>query len=95
MSEPTDPSDGHVVARQELDTDRDAPATQIVETIAALENADPIELSPVYDCIDDLVADLLSPPPSDEADANLAFTYHGYRVHVQQDGTATILRSGR
>ncbi|MCW8172318.1 HalOD1 output domain-containing protein [Natrialba swarupiae] len=90
MSDGIDPTDGSVVARQTLDDSRDAPATQIVETIATLEGVDPTELSPVYGCADDLVTDLLSSPPSSEADATLEFTYQGYRVHVRQDGVAVI-----
>ncbi|ELZ04334.1 hypothetical protein C480_12506 [Natrialba aegyptia DSM 13077] len=82
-----------ILTRRTLDTEQDAPATQIVETIAELENTGPTELSPIYNCIDDLIANLFSSPPPGEADANITFTYRGYRIHVQQNGRMTILQS--
>ncbi|WP_049927664.1 HalOD1 output domain-containing protein [Halopiger goleimassiliensis] len=94
MTGPPDVSDDDdVLVQRTLDTEQDAPATQLVDTIAQLEHSDPLELSPVYDCIDSLVTDLFSSPPPAEADACLTFTYQGYRIHVQQDGTATIMRA--
>lgn len=95
MSETIDSphSDRHIVAKRVLDTDQDAPATQIVEVVAELENTNLTDLSPIYNCIDDLVTDLFSSPPPEEADANITFTYRGYRIHVQQDGTTTFLQS--
>ncbi|THE65280.1 hypothetical protein D8Y22_08770 [Salinadaptatus halalkaliphilus] len=84
--------DGDAIARQQLDSSRDAPATQIVETIATLEGTDAVTLPPVYDCIDGIIADILSSPPSPEADATFAFTYQGYRIHVDQEGTVVIHR---
>ena len=90
MTDAPDVSDDDVLLQRTLETEQDAPATQIVETIAQLEHSDPLELSPIYDCIDTLIADLFSSPPPAQATATVAFTYQGYRVHVQQNGTTTI-----
>ena len=78
----------------EIDTTEGAPAVQLVELVADLEGADPAELAPVYDCIDHMIADIFSSPPPGEADAELEFSYQGYRVHVRQDGIVTV-RPGR
>ena len=93
MTESIDPpDDDDIVARRELETTRDAPAVQLVELVAELEETDAMSLAPIYDRADDLVADLFTSPPEPEADVELEFSYHGYRIHVQQDGTVTVRR---
>lgn len=84
--------DGGDVVTRRLETDRDAPATQIVEVVADLEDADPTELPSIYRCVDDLIADLFSSPPPADADAAVTFTYQRYRIYVRQDGEARFLR---
>ena len=92
-TDPDDDGDGDDVVTRQFDTERDAPATQVVEVIADLEDADPVELPSIYRRIDDLIADLFSTPPPADADATLTFTYHGYRIRVEQDGEARFLRA--
>ena len=82
-----------VLTRRELDTTQDAPATQIVEVVADLEDCSVLDLSPIYDCLDGMIADLFSSPPPADAEAELEFTYQGYRIHVSQDGTTTVRRA--
>ena len=94
MTESIDSGDDDVVARRTLDTSEDAPAIELVEFVADLEGADAMELDPIYDRTDDLVEDLFSTPPLSDADAELAFTYEGYRIHVRQNGTVTVRREG-
>ncbi|MXV61179.1 hypothetical protein GS429_03710 [Natronorubrum sp. JWXQ-INN-674] len=84
---------GTVLTRRELDTGRDVPETQLVEVVAELEESGMTELSPIYGCIDDMIADLFSSPPPAEAEAQLEFTYQGYRIHVRQNGVATFRRA--
>ncbi|MDQ2049425.1 HalOD1 output domain-containing protein [Natronolimnohabitans sp. A-GB9] len=83
----------NVVARRDLDTTRETPTIELVEVVADLEETDPTALSPLYEQIDDMVAGLFSSPPSGTADAKLEFSYHGYRIHIQQNGTATFLQA--
>ena len=90
MPGPTDPTDDDVVTRRTLDTSRDAPAIGLVEIVAELEETDAMELTPIYDRADDLVDDLFGTPPGSDADVTLEFTYQGYRIVVQQDGTVVI-----
>lgn len=94
MTESIDPADDDdVVARYELDTTQEAPAVQLVEVVAALENTDQTALEPIYNRIDELIADLFSTPPPATADAVLEFTYQGYRITVRQDGTTVFRHS--
>ncbi|ADB61548.1 hypothetical protein Htur_2673 [Haloterrigena turkmenica DSM 5511] len=90
MPGPTDPFDDDVVTRRTLDTSRDAPAIGLVEIVADVEGTDAMELAPIYDRADDLVADLFESPPEADADAELEFSYQGYRITVRQDGTVVI-----
>lgn len=58
-------------------------STEIVETIARLEDVDPVDLSPqLYQVVDpDALEAIL------EADSlQITFTFDGYRVTVQSDG---------
>lgn len=86
----TDSSDDDVVTRRALDTSRDTPAIGLVEIVADVDGTDAMELTPIYDRADDLVADLFESPPEADADAELEFSYQGYRITVRQDGTVVI-----
>ncbi|WP_090303329.1 HalOD1 output domain-containing protein [Natronorubrum texcoconense] len=90
MTEWIDPPDDDVVARLELDTTQEAPEIRLVEIVADLESVPETELDPIYNSIDDVVDSLLSSPPSSTANAELEFTYEGYRIHVKQGGTAVF-----
>lgn len=80
----------NVLIERRLDTEQDAPAAQIVELVAILEDRDQQELPPIYYSIDELLADLFSSPPTPDSKAALEFTYEGYQFRVQQDGTTTV-----
>ncbi|SFC44905.1 hypothetical protein SAMN05444422_108193 [Halobiforma haloterrestris] len=92
MTGPIDSVDEDIVAQQRLETEQETPATQIVEIVAELEGADPMNVSPIYNCVDSLIADLFSSPPPEEADATVTFSYLGYRIRVEQDGTTTVFQ---
>ena len=94
MTESTDsPGGDDVVARCHLDTGGDAPAIQLVGLVADLEDADPMDLDPLYSQIDDLLDALFDSPPAAAADAELEFNYEEYRITLRQNGAATIRRS--
>lgn len=63
---------------------------EIVEAIAELEGADPLELSPpLRDSIDpDSLEALLS---SADDSLEVTFTYAGYRISVSSGGTVSIV----
>lgn len=75
------------VTRQ-FDTERADPNVEVVSAIADLEDVPIEELPPLYGCIDHVLEHLYSNPPSDAANAEISFTYCGYRVTTKQDGRA-------
>ncbi|MFU8868096.1 HalOD1 output domain-containing protein [Natronococcus sp.] len=86
--------DGDIIARRTLDTNRETPATEVVELVADLENREPTDLAPIYYTVNELLADLFSSPPRATADAAIEFTYEGYQFRVRQDGTTTVTSAG-
>lgn len=89
----TESHDDEIVHR-ELDTEREDPAVAIAEVVADLEGKRADELSPTYDCIDGMVSELYSNPPASEAQMTIEFTYSGYRITVEQSGTAEFVQVG-
>ena len=73
-----------------FDTDQSDPALDIVDTVAELEGVDPTELSSIYDCIDHVVDHVFSNPPAPDAHVQVSFSYEGYRITLEQDGTAVF-----
>ncbi|WP_050032400.1 HalOD1 output domain-containing protein [Halorubrum halophilum] len=86
----TETHDDEIVHR-ELNSDREKPSIAIVEAIADLEGKQADELTPIYDCIDGMLSELYSNPPSPEAQMAVEFTYGGYRITVKQSGTADFI----
>lgn len=76
----------------EFDVDREDPEVNVVEVIAKLEGRDNTDLPPIYNTIDHLIETLFSEPPAPEAQAVIQFSYHGYRVTLNQDGHATFMK---
>ncbi len=87
----TETHDDEIVHR-ELNTDREEPAVAIAEIVADLEGKQVNELTPTYDCIDGMISELYSNPPSPEAQMTVEFTYSGYRITVEQSGTAEFIK---
>ncbi|WP_313692290.1 HalOD1 output domain-containing protein [Halorarum halobium] len=87
----TETHDDEIVHRK-LNTDREDPAVAIAEVIADLEGTQTDELTPTYDCIDGMISALYSNPPSPEAQMTVEFTYSGYRITVEQSGTAEFVQ---
>ncbi|WP_170977293.1 HalOD1 output domain-containing protein [Halorussus salinisoli] len=91
------PNSEEVIVHRELfegeqpDADDD-PEIDIVRIVADLEGKEATEISSLYDTIDRVVEHLYSNPPPIEAQAELEFTFEGYRITLVQDGTATFMK---
>lgn len=85
---------GNEIVHRELDTDRENPAIEIAEIVADLEAEDVNELATVWDCIDDVLDNIFSNPPSPEAQVEVTFSYEGYRITVEQNGSAKFVETG-
>ena len=80
---------GDAVERR-LDTDGE-PATAVVEAVAELRGVDPTELDSIYGCIDHVLDHIFSNPPVPDAAVSVTFSYEGFRITVDQDGTARFV----
>lgn len=98
MSEPTDPPDGdteRTIYHRQVEPNEETGNQKIARLIANLENCDTTELPPLYNWIDHVVEDLFSDPPPAEAQAEIAFTYAGYRIELDQTGHVRLLPVSR
>ena len=77
-----------------LDTELDRPGVTIAEIVAALDETEPDELTPIWGCIDDMLDHVFSDPPAPEAQVELTFSYEGYRITVEQNGITTFVETG-
>lgn len=84
---------GDGIVHVQPDTGNESPGVEIAEAVAGLEGKEPAELDPTWDCIDDGVGEVFSTPPP-EAPVEIAFSYEGYRVTVEQTGLAKLVRTG-
>ena len=80
------------IVYRELDTDREYPAVQIAEIVAELEGRNVGDLTSTYDCVDHVLENVLSEPPSPEAQLQVTFSYEGYRITVEHDGSAAFAK---
>ncbi len=84
-----DPAD-RVITRQ-INTDHDEPSVAVAQCVAEIENIDATDLDSIYECVDDVLKNLFSNPPSDEAKIKIGFNYEGYRITIDQNGLVTFL----
>ena len=52
------------IIRRELDTNTDNPAVEVANAVADIEDTDATKLSNMYDCVDGMLDELFSTPPS-------------------------------
>ncbi|MCL9812086.1 HalOD1 output domain-containing protein [Natranaeroarchaeum aerophilus] len=81
------------IIHREFDTDVENPATQVVEAVAEVEGTEQTELTPIWSCVDSVLVNLFSNPPSPEAQMEIDFSYEGYRITVGQNGSATFVKT--
>lgn len=80
------------IVHRELDPDGNNPTVQIVEAIMDFEGVDSTDLPTIYDCVDGMLNELFSNPPAPEAQMEVTFSYHRYRVTVEQNGNAKFVK---
>lgn len=82
---------GSEIVHRELDTTRQSPAVEVAEIVADLDGRDVADLATIWDCIDDMLANVFSEPPDPEAQVEVTFSYEGYRITVEQNGHAEFV----
>jgi hypothetical protein len=88
----TDPPDGKIVHRT-LETDREQPVVQIAEVVAELEGKSHEQLTTTYEHLDHVLEYVFTTPPVPEAQVEITFSYEGYRITVEQDGSAQFVKT--
>lgn len=87
-----DHPEGEIIHR-ELDTEREEPGIQIAEAIAEIEGKKVTDLGSMYNCVDGVLNDIFSTPPSSSAQMEVAFNFEGYRITIEQSGEATFVKA--
>ena len=81
------------IVQREIDTDTDNPAAELAETVAELEDEETTNLPTMYECVDGVLDNIFSTPPASEAQMQIEFSYQIYRVTIEQNGTATFVKT--
>ena len=91
---PHDMGDSHEgeIVHRELNTEVDEPVLQVAEKIAELENNSVEEMKPTYTHLDHVLDYIFANPPVPEAQVEITFSYEGYRITVEQDGSAKFIK---
>lgn len=66
----------------------------VVEAVADAEGVEPTDLRPLYDVLDpDALDSLFQPrvPGGRSTRGQITFQYHGYEVHIDEEGQVTLL----
>ena len=62
----------------------------LLRLVADLENCEVTDLPPLYDRVDHLAEHLFNSPPPPEAQAELEFSYVGYRIRIDQSENVSL-----
>ena len=80
------------IIERTVDTSGEQPNYRVLETIAEAEGVNITTLPPMYERIDHMLDKLFSDPPATEAQVEVTFSYHGYRITAKQDGSVILRR---
>lgn len=81
------------IIQRQLDTDSENPAVEVAEAVAEIEGVEATDLGTTYECIDGMLDELFSNPPSLEAQMRVEFSYEDYRITVDQEGNAEFVKT--
>lgn len=65
----------------------------MADAIAAVDGKEMTDLTRMYDRVDGILDNLFSGPPSSQAQMQVTFTYESYRITIEQDGTAKLVKT--
>jgi hypothetical protein len=78
------------IFQQDVDPSDGEPNYQVLQAVAEVEGVDVTELPSMYERIDHMLDELFSEPPTAEAQVEITFSYHGYRITADQEGQITL-----
>lgn len=79
------------IVRRTISTDPDGAVADLLELVAGLQGVDIEELPSFYTETDHVVESLFTTPPSRRSQMQLEFSYAGYRITLNQDGTVELV----
>jgi len=87
-------ADGHdeEIVHREIDTTKSEPGVEVSKIVAELEAKETTDLTTIWGCTDHVLDQLFSIPPSPEAQMKITFSCEGYRITVEQNGSAQFVR---
>jgi len=88
----TDTSEDDIIHRQ-LDTSHDEPAVALAKAVTDIDGVDSSDLPTMYECVDGVLDNLFSTPPDPEARMHVTFSFHTYRITIEQTGDAKFVRT--
>lgn len=77
---------------RKLTPDAETANRRLLRLLANVENCEVNDLPPLYGQIDHMVEYLFTDPPPGDAQAELAFSYHGYRIELDQTGNVSLMK---
>lgn len=83
-------AEGRTVHHVQIEIDPEEPEVPFVETLADIKGVDQSDLDPLHSNLDNLIGGVLLSPPPEENQAEISFTYEGFRVTLYHDGHAVL-----
>lgn len=84
--------DGNRIYHRKVTPDAGEANQSLLRLLANVENCEVNDLPPLYGQIDHMVAHLFTDPPPGDAQAELSFSYHGYRIELDQTGNVSFMK---
>lgn len=81
------------IIHREIDTDTEEPGVQVAEAVADIEGKESTDLTTTYECVDGVLDNIFSNPPSPDAQMQVTFSYENYRVTIEQNGGAKFVKT--
>jgi hypothetical protein len=85
-------SDDQQIHHRTIDPKTERANERLLQHVAEIEDCDLFDLPPLYNRIDDLIKDIFDSPPPSEAQAELEFSYYGYRITIDQTGDVSLMK---
>lgn len=80
------------IYHRKVTPDADEANRSLLRLLADVEGCEVTDLPPLYEQVDHLVEHLFTDPPPASAQAELEFSYHGYRVELDQTGNVSLMK---
>ncbi len=80
------------IIHRDLDTSIEPPSAAVAHEVARIEESELDSVTPAWNELGDLLQHLFDTPPRPGVQAEVRFTYAGYRITVEQDGSAKFVK---